>query len=365
MGNLKRMKAKTSDNDNEIDINFQKADFAHAQELAYKVITNSTISTLPINIKKLIKSYKSSGLHIMTYTSFAKQRKISMHEVIMFADSNDGCLWKRNDGKYILLYNDTIDYIPQIRFTLAHELGHFILKHHDQTDDAILSRGGLSDSVHHHFEMEANYFAKRLLAPIPLIDQFTKIWKENDSEHISKIFNISPPVAVRIIEEINKRYENIKMIYQTHEMISKFENFINNNLSSKFCLYCSRLQKQSANFCSFCGGDNLITPTFDNFLNIKINPLLKNMATTDIECPKCETNVPRNNFCHRCGIKITMPTMIVMGDHQNYDKNSCIRQLKTLTLSQLYDEVSYAHSNSQKDLELLALVEINNRKKYG
>ncbi|MEY8537553.1 ImmA/IrrE family metallo-endopeptidase [Lactococcus muris] len=349
---------KTSDND--IDINFEKADFAHAQDLAYKVITNSSISTLPINIKKLIKSYKSNGLHIVTYTSFARQRQLSMQEVIKFAGSNDGCLWKRSDGKYILLYNDTIEYKPQIRFTLAHELGHFILKHHDKTNDTILSRGGLNDTVHRHFEMEANYFAKRLLAPIPLIDQYTKIWKTNDSEHISKIFNISPTVAIRIINEIRKRYENIKITYQSHEMISKFESFISDSLSSKICLYCSQSQGQSAKFCSFCGGKNLITPNFDNFLNIKINNTLEK-----IECPKCKTKVPQHNFCQHCGIKITKPTIIIMRNNQSYNKNSCINRLKKLTLSQLYDELEYANSNSQKDLELLSLVEINNRKKYG
>lgn len=361
---MKRMKAKIFDDD-DIDIDFEKADFAYSQELAYKVITNSSITTLPINIKKLIKSYKSSGLHIMTYTSFSKQRRISMEEVVMFADSKDGCLWKRNDGTYLILYNDTVEYIPQIRFTLAHELGHFILKHHDKTDDSILSRGGLSDTVHRHFEMEANYFAKRLLAPIPLIDQYTKLWKENDSQHISKIFYISPPVAERIVDEINQRYENIKIFYQTHEMISKFDRFINDNLSSHFCVSCSQLQDQSATFCSSCGNNNLITPSFENFLNISQNSFSKKTEVRLIKCSNCENETPQNKFCQFCGIKITESKVITVADRQNYNKNSCVKKLKTLTLLQLYNELEYAQINAQTDLELLALVEINSRKKYG
>lgn len=362
--NLKRMKAKIFDDD-DIDTDFEKADFAYAQDSAYKVITNSSITTLPINIKKLIKSFKSSGLHIMTYTSFAKQRQISMEEVIMFTDSTDGCLWKRNDGIYLILYNDTIEYKPQIRFTLAHELGHFILKHHDKTDDSILSRGGLSEKTHKHFEMEANYFAKRLLAPIPLIDYYSRTWRGNDNLHISKAFNISPSVSERIVEDINKRNKNLKITFRTHEMISKFKNYIDTNLTSKFCMKCCQLQIQSAKFCSFCGGNNLAISTFYNFLKYDIKNSILETNETDRECPTCENKAPRRIFCCFCGIKQTPPIIITMANHNNYSKKSCIKILKTLTLSQLYNELEYAHGDSQNNLELLVLVEINSRKKYG
>lgn len=57
-------------------------------------------------------------------------------------------------NKRIILYNENVPY-GSIRFTVAHEIGHAVLKHRDEEDPAA--------------EKEANCFARNLLCPIPVV----------------------------------------------------------------------------------------------------------------------------------------------------------------------------------------------------
>ncbi|MFC4652669.1 ImmA/IrrE family metallo-endopeptidase [Lactococcus nasutitermitis] len=295
------------------DEEYKKANFAYAQELAYEVVNKSGISSLPINIKKLLKLYKKSGLHVVTYSSFAKRRNLSMSEVIHFTDSEDGCLWKRSDDTYILLYNDTKTYRPTIRFTLAHELGHFLLKHHAKTSEEILSHRGLSKSTHTYLEMEANYFAKRLLAPIPLVDLYTKAWSKNDDEHLEKIFDISEPVSNSIIETLESRLQNTSIIFESHELVKNFKDFIDKDLSNKICSKCLTIQNNNCDFCKICGENSFFKPDFDNFIKFRdrkkttmIYPKLKTDSVGRLTeaCPNCKNEYLHDNYCQICGKQI-------------------------------------------------------------
>lgn len=126
-----------------------KPDYAHAQAAAYDLVQNSNQAKLPISIKKLIRSLPN--LHLQKYSVFAKKNKISVEEVYHFTNSEEGCLWMRSDGTYLVLYNDTIDNSGRVRFTLAHELGHYVLKHNERSGKTILSRYSLSDDEYDLF----------------------------------------------------------------------------------------------------------------------------------------------------------------------------------------------------------------------
>ena len=65
---------------------------------------------------------------------------------------------QRSSGKRIILYNEWMP-LSCIRFTLAHEIGHKVLQHQDE------------DSQWE--EREANCFARNLLCPIPVIEEFS------------------------------------------------------------------------------------------------------------------------------------------------------------------------------------------------
>ena len=59
-----------------------------------------------------------------------------------------------NGNKRVILYNETVP-LGCIRFTIAHEIGHYVLKHRDEHDSSA--------------EKEANCFARNLLCPIPVV----------------------------------------------------------------------------------------------------------------------------------------------------------------------------------------------------
>jgi len=88
-------------------------------------------------------------LQVCRYTTFCAKFQLEYAEFLR-AVSSDGFTLRRG-RQYIILYNDA-SYIPEARkrFTLAHELGHYVLRHtHDGAAE----------------EDEAYCFARNLLAP--------------------------------------------------------------------------------------------------------------------------------------------------------------------------------------------------------
>ncbi len=69
---------------------------------------------------------------------------------------SSGFLANRN-GHYIIIYNDSDDFF-RIRWTIAHELGHYYLNHNFENQNEYDAQ-----------EIEANYFASQLLMPIELL----------------------------------------------------------------------------------------------------------------------------------------------------------------------------------------------------
>lgn len=287
--------------------------FNLAQESAYNILASSNIHELPVNLKKLIRSY---NIQLQTYTQFAKDLNISLDMVISLCASNDGCIMKRNDGIYLLLYNDLIPYKGRIRFTLAHEFGHFILKHHDKTKDTLISRKNpfakLNDKNYESFEQEANYFAKRLLVPIPLVNEYSTYFETPLSPKIvSEIFGTSKEVAGYIIQEINKRNKNISIKKETHFLLDNFKQFITQELYTKLCTHCNSISNLSSSFCNICGSNHFIKPTLNNFIqlhNLKRNSLmiypklkLDKDGRLAEKCPICENENLHDHYCQICG----------------------------------------------------------------
>lgn len=106
------------------------------------------------------------------------------------ADISGKIIKERSDGneKFVIISNSTEDEIRQ-RFTIAHELSHFIL-HQDLIGDGItentLYRNGLSNEV----EDQANRLATDMLMPMHLIEQLSNT--ENASiDKMASILRVS------------------------------------------------------------------------------------------------------------------------------------------------------------------------------
>lgn len=301
MGNSLKMKKTT--------YKIDQPNYAKAQKKAYDVATSCNQEKLPLSVKKIIRSFRN--LHLQKYTDFAKSRSLSMNEVFDILDSEDGCLWRRSDNVYIILYNDTKDNSGRIRFTLAHELGHYILKHHEKTDKTILSRYALSDKEYDVFEKEANYFAKRLLAPIPLIDLYTANWTSVTANSIGSIFQTSFEMANYIIDDLIKRKRNASIVREGHPMVDNFIDFINRDTNSQICTNCYSLQNKTNKFCITCGNQSLISSNPKDYVifsierekSMKYSKITTDDQGTPLQCPKCEAEGINETFtfCPWCG----------------------------------------------------------------
>lgn len=95
--------------------------------------------------------------------------------------SNDG-FSVNQDGRYYIFYNKDA-YSRRITFTLAHDLGHIVLKHHELVGTKVLMSGGCGVA-----EDQANIFARNILMP----PQATKALLPFDVNHDQyKYYNVS------------------------------------------------------------------------------------------------------------------------------------------------------------------------------
>lgn len=130
----------------------------------FKMIQDLNISLLqyPLDIDGIIKLFPN--IKTISYQQFARERNLSLLEVVKFCKSDTGCAHKQGNN-FMIMYNCQQP-LGRINWTYAHELGHILLNHFDSINNfKIAENKGKS-----HIEMEADYFASVLLAPMSIID---------------------------------------------------------------------------------------------------------------------------------------------------------------------------------------------------
>ena len=91
-------------------------------------------------------------------------------------------------GKNATIFLKSGEYPPRARFTLAHEIGHYCLGHHNDGVVTDFYRGH-SDGYSDPNEKDANEFAAELLMPKIM---FTQLWQSKlVLEELSVIFSVS------------------------------------------------------------------------------------------------------------------------------------------------------------------------------
>lgn len=152
-------------------VNYQKA-LAESK----KILSIFGIDSPPIPLTDVVSSY---GLNIV-YADFSSITK--GNEIAGFMDF---------ENKKIVVNKD--DPPNRQRFTIAHELGHYLL-HQDYVKDeskyAVLLRRPLEDKNYSTEEKEANCFAASLLVP----DELLRKYKSIPNSIIASLFAVSEDV---------------------------------------------------------------------------------------------------------------------------------------------------------------------------
>lgn len=163
---------------------------------AYQLLAELEISEFPVDPFKIIDQMDSCFLagwdELRTATGVddpenLKVRKLDAETTI-----------RRGSGEYLIIYDDTVTYIPRVRFTLAHEIGHIIMGHFVEFEGTSL-REGLTAREKKVLELEADAFAAELLAPRTIIRRFPGM--KNDPMWLKQICYLSDKAAnIRAIE---------------------------------------------------------------------------------------------------------------------------------------------------------------------
>lgn len=152
-------------------------DYARAARMAYKTILSLHIDRLPIDPLMILRHCKNT--RIRTYDEVAPLFGVSdpsYFKYYIMANKEALTIRRERDGviHYELFYDAHGNYSRR-RFTLAHELGHIVLKHTQEQP---------------YEEKEADYYAAQLLAPHPLVSL-----QDPDPEVIADQFWISSAAA--------------------------------------------------------------------------------------------------------------------------------------------------------------------------
>ena len=151
--------------------------FKYIEEKSISVLEENNLLNLPINVNKLAKKL---GVGV---------------EPSDFNDEVSG-LFVIKDDKPFIAYNINQSK-KRRRFTIAHELGHFILHSKNKSlfvdkNKSVMYRNSESSTGELLKEREANAFAAALLMPIPLIlSEIEGLDGDDIIERLASKFNVS------------------------------------------------------------------------------------------------------------------------------------------------------------------------------
>lgn len=171
--------------------------YRRATNAAYEVLKLYDGNYPQIDIMHILKMFRGN-FSIHSYSETAQRMGITVWEFISgYVESETGfTVYDTKNIRWIIFYNDT-KCETTVRFTLAHELGHILLNHS-------------WDSEAH--DREANCFARNILAPVPVRDDYNLQTVDDYSE----CFNISDYAArVAIDKYSNDKYYITRENYGT------------------------------------------------------------------------------------------------------------------------------------------------------
>ena len=151
-----------------------QADFNKAIEKAKQVLSDNFISRPPIVAEAVARNY---GLNVR-FLFFKPQ----FFNISGFID-NKGCL-----------IVNAAESPGRQNFTVAHELGHYLLGHLKNPDYGVLYRRPVGEQSDKPIEQEANCFAANLLVPEHMLRKTIAEFPFADAQQLGKLFGVSADV---------------------------------------------------------------------------------------------------------------------------------------------------------------------------
>ncbi len=307
---------------------------------AYEFV-NDNVLCFPIDLFKLSKNL---GWKILTYEQMAKTNNCTIEDICNCLGPDGYSIY--NGHNYIIAYNNTINSIGRINFTLAHEIGHIVLKHHKDFEITSILQNNSSESEYKILENEANCFARNLLAPAPLVKQMS-LWDRLFS--IGNDFAITASAAKTRLSFLKNDlyYLNDQQIQEFQDKYKSFKTCDNCrnthlNINNSYCPLCGNKKlvigdgfmiykseievddKKKAKICPKCGNEEILEGDYCKICGLDLynrctNYELDNLGNTVGGCGEiCDSNA---RYCHKCGSTTTYYANAILCDYKNYDTN--------------------------------------------
>lgn len=105
--------------------------------------------------------------------------------------------------KYIIMVNSSRLIVRQ-RFTIAHEIGHIVLQHHERKSKLLYKHSKITAEDDYKFEREADIFASELLIPTSHLLKLAKMGNPMDIKKLSAFYQVSKEAMKIKLEKIEK-----------------------------------------------------------------------------------------------------------------------------------------------------------------
>lgn len=185
-----------------------KPRYATITRKAYQLLAELEIAKFPVDPFEIIEQLDS--LYLAAWTELKENTGVSDPAGLKVRKLDAETIVKRGSGEYLIVYDDTIGYLPRIRFTLAHEIGHIIMGHFTEFEKTSL-REGVTPAEKVVLEREADAFAAELLAPRTILRRFPGM--RNDSAWLKQTCFLSEKAADIRAKELRR----VDFGYYKHE----------------------------------------------------------------------------------------------------------------------------------------------------
>lgn len=270
-----------------------------AEQKALEFIRLLEKKELPVKLIRFKKIF--NDLEIKTYTWYSKKMGLTLEKVCEDLGSEDGCcVYNDVNAKYRIYYNDTIENEGRKRWTLAHELGHYAMKHNEVSGRSTIQRFNIPYDEYNVLEKEANCFARNLLAPPHVVFNI----KGMTPTLIQNLCNVSLEASLNIfnffkngLREFGRGYSKE---YAEELGFSKFLFNVNNRYYCRECKSNFILEKPK--HCPGCGNSKIKKTEylFGDDINMIYSSFLMDNEMRVIQCPQCGNDEVSGNYCKIC-----------------------------------------------------------------
>lgn len=199
------------------------AEYKNARNKVWDLITRYNINTLPVSLETLCWQM---GITLLSYQN--GKNIIHAYELEPFVSENDGfCTAIQNN--YIIFFNPETENKAQKNFTIAHELGHIVLGHLLEENDACKNSTTVWNNnadEPNYLERSANIFASRLLAPACVLKEIGI----RSAREIHLLCEMPLEFSVKRAKRMEELYARDKWYLNPLEQkaIEQFRDFIQN-----------------------------------------------------------------------------------------------------------------------------------------